>query len=229
MAGSALHTGEVLPVHVDESGVPCERHPTGMSSGVLHHALVGSRTQGTHHDLASRLQSLLMAIEEIVELAQQTPKDGDLRIAADTALAALTQANDILAAHRSFARGSGERVRAFVRDLLTRASRRTGVSVDVSSLGDVEINVLPARAEQALALLLEVLGADLVAARKVTAEVEITDTSTVLTLRGGDPGAPRAQATDLVTLASYALGCDHGRLRCGAAGEPDRFIIAYPV
>ena len=47
---------------------------TKPSDGVLAWAAVGSRISGFHHDSASKLQSLMMALDEAAELAGNQPE-----------------------------------------------------------------------------------------------------------------------------------------------------------
>ena len=54
--------------HLDEHGKVCTRHPAAAVDELLSLAIVGSRAPSFHHDLASKLQGLMMAIDEIGEL-----------------------------------------------------------------------------------------------------------------------------------------------------------------
>jgi hypothetical protein len=227
MAGSELKIGDGSSVHLDEDGAPCSRHTCASSSGIMHLATVGSRALAVQHDLASKLQSLMMAIEEVGDLAAHPDVSPDLREAAAVALGALAQVNDMFAASRAFARRT-DRTRVSIAELLTRGARRTGVTVDVSTVGDVDVNVVAPTVEHALSLLLDVLSADLDTSRRVRVSAEVTATEVVVTLLGNGPGQARPQATDLVAIATYAIARDHGEVRCGRPGENARFIIRFP-
>ena len=167
-----------------------------------------------------------MAVEEIGELCTG-PEREDLRAAADTALTALGQLGEMFTANRQFSRNT-ERARVPLSALLARASRRASVAVDLASLAELEIEVVPAMAEHAFALLLEVLGADL-AGKKVAVTAEVVGDTIAVTLTGGPAGPLRPHATDLVTIAMYALGRDHGELRCSRSPDPQSFLIRLPA
>ena len=59
--------------HLDEHGEVCTRHAPVPDGDLLALALVGSRAPSFHHDLASKLQGLMMAIDEIGEVAGDVP------------------------------------------------------------------------------------------------------------------------------------------------------------
>lgn len=116
-------------------------------------ALIGSAAGAANHDLGSRLQSLLMALDELEILAEThpdiTPLLGALRESTDSAI-------ELLAANRALVRGKRERIA--VADLVTRASRRAGVRVSADGVADsidgpVEVLV------QAIALVIELASA----------------------------------------------------------------------
>ena len=55
------------PGHLDEAGGPCTSHAPVRPDVMLTLALVGSRATGFNHDLASKLQGLLITLEDLVE------------------------------------------------------------------------------------------------------------------------------------------------------------------
>ena len=59
--------------HVDEDGHPCTHHAPASTSELLALALVGSRAPSFNHDLASKLQGLMMAVDEISEVSGEVP------------------------------------------------------------------------------------------------------------------------------------------------------------
>src|SRR5581483_1744797 len=56
--------------HVDDAGQPCARHAPVATETLLHLAMVGSRASAFHHDCASKLQGLVMALDELGELSE---------------------------------------------------------------------------------------------------------------------------------------------------------------
>jgi hypothetical protein len=227
MARSDLKIGDGSSVHLDGEGAPCARHVCTSSDGIMHLATVGSRTLAMQHDVASKLQSLMMAVEEIGDLAEGPAIPSELRDAAAAAVSALANVNEMFAASRAFARRT-DRARTSVAELLRKAARRAGVTIDVTAVGEVDIHVTPAMVEHALSLLLDVLGAEGERSRYVGASAEVTATEVIVTLVGGGAAQTRPQATDLVAIAMYAIGRDHGEVRCGRPDESDRFVVHFP-
>jgi hypothetical protein len=94
------------------------------SDGVLALALVGARARGFHHDLASKLQGLMMTIDELGE------RGGDVRTQR-AVLAAIDALRDIqaqLVAYRSLARGADPHDVA-LRDLIEAGARCANVAL----------------------------------------------------------------------------------------------------
>jgi len=54
--------------HLDDQGRPCTKHPSATIDELMVLAVIGSRVSGFHHDIASKLQGLMMSIDEIGEL-----------------------------------------------------------------------------------------------------------------------------------------------------------------
>jgi len=101
-----------VPDHVDETGAPCARHPAISPASLYQLAMVGSRVPAFHHDCASKLQGLVMALDELTELIENG--DPQLIRAVETALEASRELNGLLNLNR----------------MLTRPAARTVVAVD---------------------------------------------------------------------------------------------------
>ena len=60
--------------HLDEQEMPCTWHANATFEELMVLAIVGSRAQGFHHDVASKLQGLQMSLDEISERCQHDPQ-----------------------------------------------------------------------------------------------------------------------------------------------------------
>jgi hypothetical protein len=198
-----------IPEHVDEVGQPCERHPPGTLAALLELALVGSRMSSFNHDIASKLQGLMMALDEIGELAQ-TRGDAELGPAADTAQLALKELNDLLTQNRALTKPP-VKTASLIRDLVVKAGARVGVHVR-GTLPDTAIEVAVPRTLQALALAIDVAAGP---GRSRTLAVSVDGTTVQLPL-AAQPGS--ASASELLALASWMFTRAGGALVCRADG-----------
>ena len=115
-----------VPAHVDERGAACAHHASATAEALLQLALVGTRAPGFHHDCASKLQGLLMALDEISELTA----DGsdDLRSAVEAATEASRELNALLSTNRALTKPPA-RAPIALGELVSRAAARVAVSV----------------------------------------------------------------------------------------------------
>src|SRR6185312_9537085 len=109
--------------HLDETGCPCTRHPAESRESVLALALLGSRLPSFHHDLASKLQSLMMALEEVDELAQDAAPE--MKHALAGAATAVRELQTLFMANRALARPPQPKP-ALLGDLIAAAAQRSG-------------------------------------------------------------------------------------------------------
>ena len=141
-----------VPAHVDERGAACAHHASATAEALLQLALVGTRAPGFHHDCASKLQGLLMALDEISELTA----DGsdDLRSAVEAATEASRELNALLSTNRALTKPPA-RAPIALGELVSRAAARVAVSVR-GTLPDAMVIVAAPAATQALALAIDV-------------------------------------------------------------------------
>ena len=201
--------------HDDETGAPCTRHVPLASDVILTYAAIGARVSSFHHDVASKLQSLMMAIDEISELASD-----DVRPVAATAMTALQELNQLLVVNRALAKAP-QRKPTKLRDLVARAAERHGVRIR----GDVlDINVvvaLPSIAH-ALDMLFDMLAGPLKGPRSVALEVTQTGDRVTLALTA----MTKFEAhPELIELAAFLLGREEGALSC----TPNGFVVVLPT
>lgn len=208
--------------HINEAGQPCTRHGTFSEQRMLELATLGSRMPSFHHDAASKLQSLMMALDEISELASS---DGDLRTSIDTAHGALRELNQLLSANRALAKAPVP-ARIALPELVQRAADSTSVRIRTPiAAQDVRVHIPAVR--HALALLLDLTAGPSHLGRVVDATCELDDDRYTLRLAG----PPDAQAKlplnagESVGLATFVIDREEGSLQC----TPTGFVVTLPA
>jgi hypothetical protein len=213
---------DTVPPHLDETGAPCARHPAISEATLYQLAMVGSRAPAFHHDCASKLQGLVMALDELTELTE----DGDPQLvrAIETALEASRELNALLNINRSLTRPAA-RTRIAVRELVTRAAERVGVSVQ-GGLSDVlfaMVGVPPMT--HALALAVDVAaGSGRGRSLAITASPASAGGEVELVLHSSPLQSP--SVNEAVAIASFVTAREGGRLWCNTSG--DRMMIRLP-
>jgi len=202
--------------HVDDTGAPCTRHPPVALGRVFELAVVGSRVPGFHHDCASKLQSLMMALDEIGELAGHG--DPELRVATNTANTALRDLHALLTANRALAKPP-QRTRVALGEILLAAGMRVGVRVDAAIPMEVEVAV-PAMTH-AFGMLLDLVAGPIQLGRTVESSARVVDREVVLELAGPAEALEPAPATanEVIAIATFVIERDGGRLCCRAEGN----------
>jgi len=209
--------------HLDENGQPCTRHTPIPEARVYELATLGSRVSGFHHDAASKLQSLVMALDDLGESAASVPPE--MAAAIETARASLTDLSALFTANRALAKGP-QRTRIAYADLLTRAAERVGVKL-AGDLPQSEVRVSVPAFVHALALLVDAAACGSQAKRVVDVSSKIADGRAVVRLAGPATGTPVAHANESVAIASFVIGRDEGVLRCG--GQVQQFTVELAV
>ena len=217
---------EPIPDHVDENGAPCARHAAISQVSLYQLAMIGSRASAFHHDCASKLQGLVMALDELTELTE----NGDPQVirAVETALEASRELNTLLNFNRTLTRPAA-RAAIALDELVARAAERVGVALRGTPLGGVMVHVGVAPMIHALSLAIDAAagtgrGRTLAlsttpAAAPVTGVVE-------LALHTSPLQAP--SAGEAIAIAGFVIARDGGgRLWCSSTG--DRMLIRLPV
>jgi hypothetical protein len=209
--------------HFDEDAKPCARHAKAPLESIFALATVGSRTSGFNHDIASKLQGLMMALDEISELAEALdPVNRDnVARATEGAQACLKDVLGILNTNRAMTKPA-MRAPVALSELTTRAGERVYVTLQ-GALPDLDVGVSAPTMIHALSLLFDAAGGP---GRGRTIPVEASRTPTHVSLSipivGTGPSSPESLA-----LASFVLVRDGGSLRCIDDGT--RFVIELPI
>lgn len=198
----------MTPSHLDENGEVCTEHPANLEA-LLTFATIGARMSSFNHDLASKLQGMMMALDEIDELLQRAG-DPNLRRAAQTAQLSLKEASALLVANRALTR-TGTRSRTALRDLVQAATGRMGIALR-GALPDAELEATVPLLAHALGLALDALaGTGRGRALDVAASLDGARAQLVFT----SPAEPTKVLGDALALASFVIGREGGELRCG--------------
>ena len=202
--------------HLDETGAECTRHAANVDA-LLTFAVIGSRVATFNHDIASKLQGLMMSLDEIDEMLDRIA-DPHLRRATETAQQAIKEASTLLSANRSLTRSSKAKLQ--LRDVVKSASERSGVGV-LGSIPDAQADVA-ALTTHALGLALDAIGG--------TGKNRIVDV--VATIQNGrarlvftSAAEPTKSAGDAFALAAFAIARAGGELRCRDNG----FVVQLPL
>lgn len=211
---------QLVPEHVDDTGAPCTRHPAATAAALLQLAMVGSRAPAFHHDCASKLQGLLMALDELSELTENG--DPELVRPIEAALHASRELNALLNVNRALTKPAA-RTSILVRALLTQAAERVSVRLD-GTLLEAAVSVPVPPITHALALAIDVAaGAGRGRTIGVAASLAGSDVEVVLQAHASAP----PNASDSLAIASFVLARDGGRMWCAQGGE--RLVIRLPT
>lgn len=210
---------EPIPDHVDENGAPCARHAAISQLSLYQLAMLGSRASAFHHDCASKLQGLVMALDELTELTD----NGDPQVvrAIEAAIEASHELSELLNVNRALTRPAA-RTSVVLRELVARAAERVGVAVH-GTLPEVNISVGVASVTHALALAIDA-AAGTGRARSLAVSAERAEGGVELALHSSPLQAPTAG--DVLAIATFMIARERGRLWCSAAG--DRLMIRLP-
>lgn len=180
-------------------------------------AAVGSRISGFHHDSASKLQSLMMALDEATELAADRP---DLARPLDTAMTALREVHALLTENRALAKAPVRRATS-VRVLVERGAARCGVK-QRGELPETTVHVAAPSLVQALSLLCDSIAGPPQSARTIDVAVTATAERVTVTLTG----TPPAQSmTDAITVATWLVEREDGAVY----SAPNGYRVELPV
>lgn len=206
--------------HVDEDGRPCSHHAAATPSDLLALALVGSRAPSFHHDLASKLQGLMMAVDEISEVSGDVPPP--VLRAIETAHGALREVLALLGTNRALTKPPVA-TRVPIGDLLSRAAERVFVTFRCVA-PPVTVEVPPPAMIHALSLVIDVAGGP-GRGRIVEAQAQLEDAMVVVSVGAATETPPSAAAA--LALGAFVLEGSGGSLSCADAGS--RLVIRLPV
>lgn len=205
--------------HLDEEGKPCSVHAPGTLDELMVLAVVGSRAAGFHHDVASKLQGLMMALDEIGELGQSDPA---LTRATEAALDSLREVLAQLNGNRALTKPPTRTAVAF-REIVARASERVYVALG-GELVDATIEVHGPTTIHALSLAFDVAAGP---GRGRTLPATARLDGTHVELRLGCAPSPQSNSGESLAVATFVLTRDRGSLHCTADGK--HLVLRLPL
>lgn len=206
--------------HLDDTGAACTVHPVVDPDELFALAVVGSRSPSFHHDLASKLQGLMMSVDEIGELTADAPPA--VARAIDTANTTLREVLALLNMNRALTKAPTKSSTTLA-ELVARASERVYVNVK-GAMPTATLEVSLPSLIHALALVFDVAGGP-GRGRNVAVTSEIANGSATLTLAASAEPPPNAPAS--LALAAFVFGREGGELRCGQSGGV--LIVRLPI
>jgi hypothetical protein len=205
--------------HRDEQGNPCTRHEPA-TDALLAWAAVGSRISGFHHDSASKLQSLMMALDEAVDvLGEERP---DVQRALDTAMTSLRELHGLLTENRALAKAPQQKATP-ISEILRRAAGRYSIKLD-GDPGGASVFVAPPSIIHAVSLLLDACAGPKQGARAVDVVATERDGTIEISLASSG-GGTASSANESIAVAAFLFAREAGELRC----TPNGFVVQLPV
>lgn len=188
--------------HLDESGRVCTVHLVD-PGGLLQLAAIGSRSPSFNHDIASKIQGVMMALDEIVELSE-----GELKVTAEAAQGALSELNQLLQLNRAMTK-TPVSAAAPLHELLATAAMRVGVTLR-GAKAECEVIVAAPLMTQALAMAFDAAAG---AERRRTLELGVKIAERVeLVFPLAASAAPTGEG---LAIAAWIVDNNGGTLRCG--------------
>jgi hypothetical protein len=187
------------------------------SDGLLAWAAVGSRISGFHHDSASKLQSLMMALDEAQDLLGESRPDVAQPL--ETAMTALKELHGLLTENRALAKAPARKDVALA-DVMKRAAARVGVTCRGDAPA-VTVHVAPPSIVHALALLCDAIASSNKSVRAIDTSYAVEPERVAITLTGT---APAASELDAITVATWLLEREEGAV----FSAPNGFTVHVP-
>lgn len=204
--------------HKAEDGSECTEH-VASSDALMTYAVIGSRVSAFNHDIASKLQGMMMALDEIEELCERVG-DPDLRRATETAQASLKEASALLSANRSLTRTS-TKTKAQLGDVVRAAGERVHVDVR-GALFDGELETVVPLLVQGLALMIDAIAG---AGRGRFVDVIATREGDRASLVFASTAEQVKPIGDALELAGFVIARAGGELRCAR----ERLHVQLPL
>jgi len=204
------------PIHRDDKGLPCTQHVPDPNVLMVFAAL-GERTASFHHDVASKLQRLVFALDELEELGASDPDVQRIALSSSVVLRELQQ---LFMAQRELSRPL-DRVRVPLRAILQRVVRECGAAEiePLAASADVELEASVPSLAHALEIVIELCAASGYRGRSdrtVALSVSTTATHAVVTIARPDGiAAPESSGlAESLAVAAFEVARDGGELRC---------------
>jgi len=205
--------------HLDENGELCRRHSL-TPENLFGLALLGSGIVYLHHEVASKLQRLMIALDEISELGSEMQ---GIRDAAAIAQDSLKELHGLLAWSRALAKAP-KRTRNSLAEILAHAAERSNITLH-GEIPNVILDVAAHSFTHAISLLLDLAVDPKANLRAADVTVSAAEREVSITIIAPREHQMRPTANEHVSLVAFLLTRDGGELRCAH----DRFRLRLPV
>jgi len=206
-------------VHLDENCAPCSRHRVSPDN-LFTLALLGSGIVHFHHELASTLQRLMMAFDEITETSAEVE---GIRDAAAIAQHSLEELKGLLASSRALAKASKRECNS-LSEILAYAAERTRITLR-GEIPNVMVHVAAPSFTFAMSLLLDLAADPNTKLRTADVMIAADDAEVNITIVAPREHQMRTHANEHVSLVAFLLSREGGELRC----DQERFKLRLPV
>jgi C4-dicarboxylate-specific signal transduction histidine kinase len=215
----------VTATHLDHAGKPCAEHPARIDD-LLGLATLGATAFSVLHDVASGLQALAAAIDELEAYSETAEPNEELRAAIVAASSALQSTNKLFVDARRAVRGGGHlrdviRIDSLVQRAIDRADARVA---PMDSPPATEVAVLIPIMTHIIASLIDT------AAGTGRAEVAVSDAGdqVEVAIRAVEPERPPLGVGTTLAIAAGVISDHGGSLQCDRDGDRARFAIRLP-
>jgi len=208
--------------HADDRGEACARHPAISAETLMQLAMIGSRASAFHHDCASKLQGLVMALDELGELAEGG--DPQMIRAIEAATESTRELHALLNINRALTKPQTRGPTA-LHDLLVKAAQRVGITLHGAppASAPLLVEVAAPSVTHALALVLDVAAGS---GRGRSLQLAASEGASTVELSLAAAQPPPSNASEMLAIASYVLTRDSGKLWC--TGD-NRIVVQLPL
>jgi hypothetical protein len=214
----------VTAIHLGRDGHPCDEHPARVDD-LLGLATLGAAAFSVMHDVASGLQALAAAIDELEALAD-TEGSEETRAAVAAASSALAQTNKMFVDARHAISG-GNRIRDAARvDLLVQKA------IDRADARCPPLRGAPTAEIAAVIPILTHVISSLIDTAAGSGHAEVTVTAdgdeVEIGIRATEPENPPRSVGGTLAIAAGVIADHGGTLRCDRDAALARFAIRLP-
>jgi hypothetical protein len=209
--------------HTTDTGAACERHAP-RAEDLIGPATLGATCFAALHDLASGLQAISAAVDELDATVGADPR---LRALVDAVIEANETATAMFVAMRNTVRDPGRRRQSVeIGHLVRRATQQASGASTIAGavpVGDVEV-AIPVVA-QVLATLIDAAGKD----AEVTAALGGTATDVAIVIAAAAAAEPPTTIGATLAIAARALEAQGGTVACGDRDGRPVYTVRLPV
>jgi hypothetical protein len=212
-------------VHTTAAGAPCERHAP-RADDLIGPATLGTTCFAALHDLASGLQAIGAAVDELDAAAGTDPR---LRALIEAVTAANARAIAMFVAIRETIRDPGRRREPIeLSHLVGRAVQRARQPVAPPAVPPGQVVVAVPVIAQVLTSLLDAAGDDH-GARGAAISVTVDGATAAIAIRAAEATPAPASIGATLAIAARAVGVHAGSVQCGEHAGRAEYVVRLPI